>query len=207
MAAAATRLLVIGGAIVVLVAAMALDTKAVRIGAPEAAQAGAFVPEAFGKGEFPKVQAAIEQRAVDAPTLAAALDKDQDTAVKQYGLTTETGPEMFVKFTGTAGKEELGVYDVAVPGVPDSIHISVQTGPAINGTSLRDGSGLIHFGQFHNQIEYQNAGAALNDAMKTAVLAKIDTGNLAGKTISVIGVFDLSDPDDWVVTPVKLDVQ
>ena len=43
----------------------------------------------------------------------------------------------------------------------------MQTGPAINGTDLRDAPGEIKFGQFTNQIEYQNAGAALNNAMKT----------------------------------------
>lgn len=207
MARAASRSVVVGGVVLVVIAAMALDTKAVRIGAPGMAPAGAFVPEAFGKAEFPKVQDAVERRAVDASTLAAALDKDQDEAIKRFGLNTETGPEMFVKFTGVAGREELGVFDVAVPNVPASVHISVQTGPAINGTSLRDGSGLIRFGQFRNQIEYQDAGAALNDAMKASVLAKVDRDDLAGKTVSVVGVFDLSDPDDWVVTPVRFDVR
>ena len=202
-----TRGALLTGAVVVLVAAMALDTKVVRVGSGADTVAGEFVPAAFGKAEFPRVQAAVEARAVDAAVLAEALAKDPDAATQKYGLVTETGPELSVRFTGTAGKEELGVYDVSVPGLPPSVHISVQTGPAINGTSLRDGSGLVRFGQFHNQIEFQNAGAALNNAMKTEVLSRVDTARLAGKTISVVGVFDLSDPADWVVTPVRLDVK
>ena len=83
----------------------------------------------------------------------------------------------------------------------------MQTGPAITGTDLRDATGKIAFGQFSNQIDYQNAGSALNKEMKLQVLSKIGTSNLTGKTISVVGVFELTDPNDWVVTPVKLTVQ
>ena len=83
----------------------------------------------------------------------------------------------------------------------------VQTGPAINGTDLRDATGTIEFGQFTNQIEYQNAGAALNDAMKEQVLADVETAELTGRTISVTGVFKLINPKSWLVTPVALEVR
>ena len=197
---------VAGGGALVLLAAMALDTKVVRAGAG-GAEAGVFVPAAYGRAEFPKVRAAIEARAVDAATLAAALGKDQDAAAKQYGVAADAGPEFAVRFTGKAGKQDFGVYDVAVPGVPDSVHVTVQTGPAINGTDLRDATGTIAFGQFHNQIEYQNAGSALNKQLKTDVLAKVDTAHLTGKTIKVVGVFQLTDPTTWLVTPVSLEIE
>ena len=83
----------------------------------------------------------------------------------------------------------------------------MQTGPAINGTDLRDATGEIKFGHFKNQIEYQNAGAAINNAMKEAVLAGIDTKALAGKTVSVVGAFTLVNPKNWLVTPVEITVQ
>jgi predicted lipoprotein len=43
--------------------------------------------------------------------------------------------------------------------------------------------------------------------MKKQILEKIDTANLKGKTISVIGAFKLINPKKWLVTPVKLDIQ
>lgn len=43
--------------------------------------------------------------------------------------------------------------------------------------------------------------------MKKQVLAKIDAANLKGKTISVVGAFQLTDPKNWVVTPAKLIVR
>jgi predicted lipoprotein len=200
------RTLVIAAAILVLVVAMALDTKVVPIGSD--AQPATFSPEAFGQSEFPKIQAGIEQRAVDAQTLAGAIAKDKDAAAKQYGIASSAGvgSEISVKFTGVVGEGKSGIYVVAVQGIPDTIAVKVQTGPAINGTSLRDATGTIQFGQFVNQIEYQNAGAALNKEMKKEVLAKIDTANLTGKTISVVGAFKLINPKNWLVTPVRLDI-
>lgn len=194
--------------LVVLLAAMAMSTKVVKIGSGADTQTKEFEPDAYGKKQFPKTQAAIEKRAVDAATLAAAIAKDQDAAGKQYGVAGGgVGPEMSVKFTGVVGKGDSGIYEVKVPGLPDALLIRMQTGPAINGTDLRDATGDISFGQFTNQIDYQNAGYAINSEMKKEVLAKVDTAKLTGKTVSVVGVFQLINPNGWLVTPVKLDVK
>ena len=201
------RLAVLSSAAIVLLAAMALDTKVVRIGSAGDVHSDVFSPAIYGKSEFPKVQSAVQKRATDAATLAAALSKDQAAAEKQYGVAADAGSEIPVKFTGKAGKQDSGVYDVVVPGIPDAIHVTVQTGPAIDGTDLRDATGTITFGQFSNQIEYQNAGSALNTEMKKEVLSKVDTSALTGKTISVVGVFQVTDPGTWLVTPVKLEVR
>jgi predicted lipoprotein len=203
-----TRLAIEVVLLLILLVAMAMSTKIVKIGSGADTQTQVFEPAAYGKKQFPKTQAAIEKRAVDAATLAAAIAKDQDAAGKQYGVAGGgVGPEMSVKFTGVAGKEDSGVYEVKVPGVPDALLIRVQTGPAINGTDLRDATGDISFGQFTNQIDYQNAGYAINTEMKKEVLAKVDTARLTGKTVSVVGVFQLINPNGWLITPVKLDVK
>jgi predicted lipoprotein len=142
-----------------------------------------------------------------AATLAAAIAKDATAAGTKYGVPGEIGPEFSVKFTGVAQKAIFGVYTIDVPGVSPAVTLRVQTGPAINGTDVRDASGSIDFSQFTNQIDYQNAGSALNNEMKQQVLAKVDTANLAGKTVSVVGVFQLVVPNSWLITPVKLEVQ
>ena len=190
-----------------LLIAMALDTKVVKIGSAAAIQPGVFSPAAFGASEFPKVQAEIEKRAVDAATLAEVLAQDKEAAGKLYGVATNSGFEFCVKFTGVAGKPDFGVYPVAVEGAPKPLVIHVQTGPAIYETDLRDATGAISFDQFVNQIDYQNAGAALNKEMKKQVMARVDAAKLEGKTISVVGALKLGKPDDWMVTPVRLDVK
>jgi predicted lipoprotein len=85
--------------------------------------------------------------------------------------------------------------------------VRVQTGPAVNGTDLRDATGTIEFGQFTNQIQYQDAGSAINNEMKKTVFAGLDPDQLDGKTATVIGVFKLINPKNWLVTPVKVDVR
>jgi len=199
--------IIVGAAALVLVFAMALSTKVVRTDSAVNGQSGAFIVAAYGTTEFPKVQAAVEQRAVSAAKLAMAIGKDPTAAAKQYGVTTSAGPEFSVKFAGIVGKGDFGTYDVAVDGVPKPVVIEVQTGPAILGTDLRDATGTINFGQFTNQIDYQNAAAALNSELKKQVLTKVDAANLKGKHISVVGAFQLSDPKIWLVTPAKLDVR
>ena len=201
------RWIVAAAAILVLLVAMALDTKVVVIGSAEDARKAGFSPEAFGKSEFPNVQSAVDQRAVAAGVLASAIAKDKAAAEKQYGVPANVGTEFSVKFTGVVGEGKSGIYAVKVDDVPSALVIRVQTGPAINGTDLRDATGTITFGQFTNQIEYQNAGSALNNEMKKQVLSTIDNTKLTGKTISVVGVFKLINPNGWLVTPVKLSVQ
>jgi predicted lipoprotein len=201
------RIIIASAAAIILLAAMAISTKVVRIDSAASVKSGAFSEAEFGESEFPKVQFAIEQRAVSAAALAPAAAKDPAAAVKQYGFPAGIGSEIPIKFTGIAGKDDLGTYAVTISGVPKAVVVSVQTGPAILGTDLRDATGTINFGQFRNQIEYQNAGSALNKEMKKEVLSKVDTSNLTGKTISVVGAFSLTDPNSWLVTPVKLDVR
>jgi len=204
-----TRRFVWVGVLVVLLVAMALDTKVVGANSTAASPDGGFSASAWGKENFPKVQSAIEKRAVDAKTLASAAAADPTAAGKKYGVPSGAGagPEVSVKFTGVVGKGQAGIYPVTVKGLPKNLLIRVQTGPAINGTDLRDAPGNITFGQFTNQIDFQNAGAALNNELKKQVLAKVDTAHLTGKTVSVVGAFQLINPKAWLVTPVKLDVQ
>lgn len=200
------RIAVLGIAAFALLVAMALDTKVVRIGSAEDIQADVFSPEAFGAAEFPKIQQNITKRAGDAVALATAIAEDKKAAAAQYGVPGGIGPFMSVSFTGVVGEGKSGIYDVKVEGAPEKLRIRVQTGPAINGTDLRDATGTIKFGQFTNQIEYQNAGAAINNEMKKQVLSKIDNSELTGKTIKVIGAFTLINTKSWLVTPVSLDV-
>ncbi len=199
--------LIIGVLAAAVVIAMAVDTTVVRIGSERDARQQGFSADAFGEEQFPRIQTFVDGKAVDAAALGPAVLGDKDAAAKQYGTPSSTGAIMPVKLTGVVGEGKSGVYDVKVDGVPADIRIRVQTGPAINGTELRDVPGDIAFGNFKNQIEYQNAGSGINRAMKKAVLDPIDTANIGGKTITVVGAFRLINPKNWLITPVRVTVQ
>ena len=201
------KALVLAGAALALLVAMALDTEVVRIGSDADIRAEGFSPEAFGAEQFPRIQSNVEGRAVDAVTLAEAIAADRDAAAAEYGVPGGIGPIYPVAFTGTVGEGKSGVFDVAVPGMPADTRVRVQTGPAVNGTELRDFPGDIVFGDFTNQIEFQNAGAAINDTLKAQVLNDLDRDAMTGREMSVVGVFRLVNPKMWLVTPVKLSVK
>ena len=59
--------------------------------------------------------------------------------------------------------------------------VAVQVGPAINGTVLRDATGLVTFNDFVNQVDYANAATALNTEMKSELLAGLDPPSLVGQ--------------------------
>ncbi|MDH7790530.1 DUF2291 domain-containing protein [Ochrobactrum sp. AN78] len=193
-------------AAVVVVGAIGFDTKVVKIGSDADVRQQAFSPEAYGATEFPKVKASVEERAADAVEVGTALAADKDAAGKKYGVGS-VNPVISIKFTGTVEERKSNYNVIKVDGFPEGMAIRVQTGPAVNGTDLRDATGTIEFGQFKNQIEFQNAGSALNNEMKKQVLEGVDVNNLVGKTVSVTGVFKLVNPKNWLVTPVGFEVK
>ena len=192
--------------ILVVVAGIALGTRVVPNDDPLAQGTVQFDPATFGSDNFPKIQDGIAKRAVDITTLATAITADPKAAASKYAVQSSGGQVYSVTFTGVVGEGTSGIYKVAVAGFPDSILIRMQTGPAINGTDLRDALGDIKFGQFKNQIEYQNAGSALNEQLKSSVLSTVDAANLTGKTVTVTGVFTLINPAAWLITPSEISV-
>lgn len=195
------------GVIVVVILGLVLGTRVVPADDPLAQGTEKFDPATYGAENFPTVQSAIVESAVDADVLAADIATDPAAAAEEYAVQSSGGPVYTTTFTGVVGEGQSGIYDVAVEGLPEGLLIRVQTGPAINGTELRDATGEIEFGQFINQIDFQNAAAALNEELKTQVLADVDTAALTGKTIEVTGAFTLINPSSWLVTPVELSVQ
>ncbi|WP_432565201.1 DUF2291 family protein [Kineococcus sp. SYSU DK003] len=195
--------------VVLLVVAAALSTKVVSNDSELLVGPAAFDAATYGEQQFPEVVSYVEENAVDAVELATALQADP-TAAQQFGVPSSSGigAVVPVSFTGTVGApDQTGLPVVTVPGVPAGFLVHVQFGPAINGTDLRDASGEVSLNDFENQIQYQDAGAALNDQVKTQVLAPLQGQDLTGRTVAVQGVVTLINPQSWNVTPTSVEVQ
>lgn len=83
--------------------------------------------------------------------------------------------------------------------------LTLQLGPVIKGTSLRDVAPFYRFGDFRDQIEFAKLARALNDRASAGL--QVPEGDLAGKTLSFSGTVDLkTDKDPWLVTAVTLSV-
>ena len=191
----------------VVIAAIALDTTVVSIGGDDDLRQQAFDPDNFGQGEFPRIRDYVITKAPDAVQLAQQLVDDKKAAIDAFGTLAGAFPVLTVSFTGVLGEGKSGIFPVVVDGMPDGTGIRLQTGPAINGTELRDITGDIEFGAFKNQIEYQDAGSGINRAMSAEVLADLDRPALMGKSATATGVFTMINPKNWLVTPVSLEVQ
>ncbi|MCB1330970.1 MAG: DUF2291 domain-containing protein [Maritimibacter sp.] len=84
--------------------------------------------------------------------------------------------------------------------------VTLQLGPVIAGTALRDVAPFYNFDDFRDQIEFANLGRALNDAVNEVLV--VPEGDLVGKTIAFTGVVPLrSASEDWKVTPTEIEVR
>jgi predicted lipoprotein len=202
-----TRVLLWALAIVVLVL-LALDTTTRSDKAPRITNgAAAFDPARYGTQNYPKVVAAVEKKAVPLTTVAKAVKADPDAAGKRYGAReSASSPYNFaVTGEGVAGKPADSLMPVKVKGLKGTT-VSLQVGPALNGTSLRDVVGFINFNQFVNQVDYADAGTALNNQVKAKVLEDVDRASIAGKRVRFTGAFTYLAPTVSTVTPVRLEV-
>jgi predicted lipoprotein len=114
-------------------------------------------------------------------------------AVKGEGVVVEAN------LTSRARKAML---DTDSDGAAD---LTLQLGPVVKGSSLRDVAPFYRFGDFRDQIEFAKLARALNDRASAALV--VPEGELAGKTVSFSGTVDLkAATEPWLVTAVTLSV-
>ena len=159
-----------------------------------------------------KVVPTIDQQAEDAGKVLAALAADPTSAKAQYGHQEGSGrPYNFmVKGDGKVLKVDTstrtGKLTVDLPPYDGKADITVQIGPVMSGTALRDGVGFIHYSEFTNQIDYAGVADELNNRVLKDVIAPLDVNSLTGQTVSFEGIFPRNDldPTTLVLTPVRL---
>jgi predicted lipoprotein len=104
-------------------------------------------------------------------------------------------------------RSRAGLALVDVPPFDQKPDISIQIGPVLRGTSLRDATGLVHFTDFLNQLQFADVGNELNDRVLKTVLAPLDIPKLKGRTVSFAGTLAAeakAEPPLRELVPVKL---
>lgn len=77
--------------------------------------------------------------------------------------------------------------------------LTLQLGPVVKGTSLRDVAPIYDFNDFRDQIEFAKLGRAIND--RVAVVLTLPEGDLVGQMIGFTGAVTLkAATDPWLVT-------
>jgi predicted lipoprotein len=159
-----------------------------------------------------KVLPTVDENATDLNTLLSALKSDRAGASQKYGHREGQRPYNFlvkgeakVLSVDTASRAGTIKIDLAPgDGSPDA---TVQIGPVIRGTSLRDALPFIQFNLFTNQLQYADVSNALNDRLAKDATGSLDVAALQGKMIDFEGAFTLEEAanlSDILVTPVKI---
>ena len=185
-----TRARIIGAlALVVLVVAMALDTKFLT-----PAQVAAIAPRPFDPAQvatdlYGRAQDDLPGRAKPLGEVVPALQTDVAAAAKKYGATVPAeGSYVFpVKVTGTVAEATDASLRLQVDGVPSQTPVLVPLSTAVNGTVVRDVMGF-KFADAPGQTDYQYVGDELKKLMLSSVESSVpDPASLKGKRVTVLG--------------------
>ena len=88
----------------------------------------------------------------------------------------------------------------------EAVDVTLQLGPVIKGTAMRDGAPFYQFDDFRDQIEFAKLSRALND--RIVGLIAVPDGGLVGASVTFTGVVPLKSADEEiVVTPIDVTVE
>ena len=151
----------------------------------------------------------VAEHAVDTATSKSALAGGLDAAGTAHGVRpgSEGSPWNFLLADQgsvvAADRESRAanmVLDTDGDGQGD---VTVQLGPVIRGTSLRDAADFLVFTDFRDQIEFAKLARALNDAAFERIT--LPEGDLTGMIFQFQGAATLrSAGDDIVIVPTML---
>jgi predicted lipoprotein len=157
-----------------------------------------------------KILPTVKQSAVVLPTLLAALKQDKAATAKRYGNVATLGGQPTFLVKGTAR-----IVSVNTSGIPSQAGLAVgaakaptasmQLGPIITGTDVRDAMKFINFNQFADQVTYSEVATAINKRIVTTTLDKLDNSKLKGKRVTFTGAFTLG-PGKPLITPITVKV-
>lgn len=157
-----------------------------------------------------KLVPALTEKAVDLAVLREAVVAGLDSAGGKYGVLVGGaggGWNFAVKAKAKVlsenreSKAAVAEIDVNGDGKADA---TLQLGPVVKGSALRDATPLYDFSAFRDQIEYARLGRALNDRAVSALPAE---GSLNGKTVEFLGATVMrSATETPLVTPVSIEV-
>ena len=153
----------------------------------------------------------INSKAIDAPALLAAIKTDLKAAGSAYGNkgAGEGSPWAFpVKGVGKIitedRKSRAGKSGVDLDG-NGTADLTLQLGPVVKGTALRDVAPFYIFSEFRDQLQFAKLSRSLNDKSISAL--KIPEEMLVGKAVTFTGAFTASSATAPVlVTPISVEV-
>ena len=154
----------------------------------------------------------FDSKANDLATVIAAVKADLDKAGHDYGhrAASEGSPWSFaVKSTGkvvsvnTESRAGTLIVEIASDAGPQQI--TLQIGPVVKGTAIRDSLPFFSFANVTNQIEFAQVGRAFNERALKEIEKPLAELKTPGTAVEFKGAISLTSvPETFVVTPVSL---
>jgi predicted lipoprotein len=145
--------------------------------------AAAFDAATFAAEAWPTILSEATSGAVD-------VQAARQQATASAGSATPGRKAVFVRLTGTLvavdRHSRVGFARVRLVGSPPG-EVTVQVGPVMRGTALRDATSFIHFGDFANQFDFAAVSNALNERVLRDVVGRLDLEALTGQVVALLG--------------------
>jgi predicted lipoprotein len=175
---------------------------------------GAFDPDKMAASMWStKIVPYFEMKAGVFEQVHDLVAKSPDEAGSKFGFrakSEDTPWTLMVKLDGVivSADTESRASTISVGATSQNKPVAtVQIGPAIRGTAIRDALDFVSFGDFTNQIDFARFGKALNTYVNHSTLEKLPRDDLLGRKVSVVGAYPLmSSPETPVITPVEITV-
>ncbi len=152
-----------------------------------------------------------DDKKIEAATLLEALLSDENAAGEKYGIgSNDTGSSWTFIIEGKGQVIEVdqesraGVMLVDLQPYDGESDITIQIGPVIKGTTVRDTLDFIKLDDFSNQVQFASISKAFNALVVSEVVTDIDFKTLEGEEISFLGCFTHNSDDQVLATPIKM---
>ena len=159
-----------------------------------------------------KVVPYFDEHAHPIAQVLTLLAKDKDGAGAKYGHRAggEGGPWTFavsgagiVKSVDVVSHHGEMVVLLRAPGPP--VTATLQIGPVIFGTAVRDCLPFIKFGDFQNQIQYAEVSRALNDRAAALARTGLEPAPRPGAAVEFVGaMIDPALSGDTTITVLRV---
>lgn len=185
------------------------------------AQAAAAAAQKASAGKTPsddwdaRVLPHMREAAVPVATLRTALgSQGLEAAGASYGhreggegtpFTYVARVEGTIVEANTESRAATAGVDTDGDGAAD---VTLQLGPVIRGTALRDALPFVSFTDYENQIEFARAAKAFNAEVNARVLEAVPRNSLVGARVRAIGAATVRKVDETLlVTPVEVEIE
>lgn len=161
-----------------------------------AAQANTFNPDKMVADIWDaKVFPYLTSKSGDFKTVRYLESADVEAAGAKHGHKEKVGNSPWTLVVRLEGKiissnTESRAATIDIDGDGDGkADATVQIGPAMRGTALRDSLDFVSFNDFTNQIDFAQFGKAFNTYANKTFLEKIPRDNLNGAQVKLLGTY------------------